>query len=62
MRPFTAAEAAAKCGVCHGTFCRWLVEGRVSGATRVGRAWEIQRDFRVRLPYPKATLRRAIGE
>lgn len=62
MRYLSAAQAAQRCGVCHGTFCRWLVEGRVIGAQRVGRAWEIAKDFKVRLPYPKALLKRALPE
>jgi hypothetical protein len=62
MRFLTAAQAAARCGVCHGTFCRWLTEGRVTGAVRIGRAWEVPKDFKVVLPYHPKTLRRAVGE
>jgi len=58
-KKLSATQAAARLGIHHGTMCRWLLEGRIVGAVRNGKHWEIDRNFRVMLPYTPQVLKRA---
>lgn len=61
----TAKEAADLVNVPYSTFLRWLNEGIVTEVTRQERgsglsAYRLGKRFKVKLPYTKETLKRAV--
>jgi len=60
MNVISAAEAARICGVTTAAFIRWVHEGRIEGAQRIGNVMAVPADFKVRSRFPLGLVSRLI--